>query len=76
MESWGYSPAAVCELLTAVASPVAALSAQAQQLWLRGLVAPWHVVSSQTRDQTGVPCSGRQVRNHKTTRETQLNDPD
>ena len=31
--------------------------AQAQQLWLTGLVAPWHVGSSQTRAQTPVPCT-------------------
>ena len=29
--------------------------AQAQQLWLTGPVAPWHVGSSQTRAQTRVP---------------------
>ena len=34
-----------------------------------GLVAPWHVGSSQTRDQTLVPCIGRQILNHWTTRE-------
>ena len=33
--------------------------AQAQQLWLTGLVAPWHVGSSQTRARTRVPCIGR-----------------
>ena len=32
--------------------------AQAQQLWLTGLVAPWHVGSSQTRARTHVPCIG------------------
>ena len=61
VESWGYSLAAVWELLTAAASPVEALRAQARQLWHRGVGAPRHVVSSQTRDQTCVPCSGRQV---------------
>ena len=30
--------------------------AQAQQLWHMGLVAPCHLGSSQTRDQTDVPC--------------------
>ena len=34
-----------------------------------GLVAPWHVASSQTRDQTRVPCMGRWILNHWTTRE-------
>ena len=38
--------------------------AQAQQLWLTGLVALRHVGSSQTRDQTHVPCIGRQILNH------------
>ena len=35
--------------------------AQAQQLWLTGLVAPWHVGSSQTRARTRVPCISRQI---------------
>ena len=43
--------------------------AQAQYLWLTGLVAPWHVGSSQTRARTRVPCIGRQILNHCTTRE-------
>ena len=42
---------------------------QAQQLWLTGLVAPRHVGSSQTRARTRVPCIGRQILNHCTTRE-------
>ena len=43
--------------------------AQAEQLWLTGLVAPRHVGSSQTRAQTRVPCIGRQILNHCATRE-------
>ena len=43
--------------------------AQAQQLWHTGSVAPQHVGSSQTRAQTSVPCIGRQIPNHCTTRE-------
>ena len=43
--------------------------AQAQQLWLTGPVAPQHVGSSQTRTRTHVPCIGRQILNHCTTRE-------
>ena len=43
--------------------------AQAQQLWCMGLDAPWHVGSSRTRDQTRVPCVGRRILNHCTTRE-------
>ena len=34
-----------------------------------GLVAPWHVGSSQTRAGTRVPCIGRRILNHCTTRE-------
>ena len=43
--------------------------AQAQQLWLTGLVTPRHVGSSQTRAGTRVPCIGRQILNHCATRE-------
>ena len=32
-------------------------------------VAPWHVGTSRTRDRTHVPCIGRQIPNHWTTRE-------
>ena len=39
-------------------------------MWLTGLVAPRHVGSSQTRARTRVPCIGRQILNHCTTRET------
>ena len=42
---------------------------QAQQLWLTGPAAPWHVGSSQTRARTCVPCIGRQILNHCATRE-------
>ena len=40
-----------------------------QQLWLMGLVAMWHVESSQPKDRTQVPCIGRCILNHWTTRE-------
>ena len=43
--------------------------AQAQQLWLTGLVAPRHVGSSQTGARTRVPCIDRQILNHCATRE-------
>ena len=43
--------------------------AQAQQLWLTGPVALWHVGSSRTRARTRVPCIGRQTPNHCATRE-------
>ena len=44
----------------------------AQQLAHTGSVAPQHVRSSWTRDQTHVHCIGRQVHNHWTTREVPL----
>ena len=37
-----------------------------------GLVAPRHVGSSQTRARTRVPCIGRRILNHCTTRETSV----
>ena len=40
-----------------------------QQLRCMGLVAPQHADSFQTRDGTHVPCIGRQMLNHWTTRE-------
>ena len=46
--------------------------AQAQQLWLTGPVAPWHVGSSQTGARTRVPCIGRQTLNHCATREAPI----
>ena len=45
---------------------------QAQQLWCTGLVAPQHVGSSWTRARTRVPCIGRRILNHCTTREALL----
>ena len=38
-------------------------------MWRVGLVAPWHVGSSWTRARTSVPCIGRRLLNHCTTRE-------
>ena len=46
-----------------------ALGVQAQKLWHTGLVAPWHVGSSQTRARTCVPCIARLILNHCATRE-------
>ena len=43
--------------------------AQARQLWHTGFVAPQHVGSSRTRARTRVPCIGRRILNHCTTRE-------
>ena len=49
-----------------------ALGIGAQWLWYMGLVALQHVGwSSQTRDQTFVPCTGRQILNHWATKEVQ-----
>ena len=62
-------------LLIAVASLVGEHRLQAcglQQLWPMSLVAPRHVGSSSTRDQTRVPCSGRWILNHCVTREVPL----
>ena len=44
-------------------------SSWAQQLWCIGFAAPWHVGSSQTRDETCVPCIGRWILNHWAIRE-------
>ena len=45
---------------------------RAQQLWRMGLVALWHVGSSWTRAQTHVPCIGRRILNHCTSREAPI----
>ena len=65
----------MCRLLIEAASLVAEhglWGVQAQQLWRTALVALWHVESSQTRDRTHAPCTGRQIPNHWTTREVLL----
>ena len=41
-----------------------------------GLVALWHGGSSQIRDWTHVPCPGRWILNHWTTREVSIHSPD
>ena len=56
MASGGYSLVAVLRLLNVVASPV--VEHGLQELWHMGLLAPWHVESSQTRDRTCVPSIG------------------
>ena len=43
--------------------------AKAQQLWRTGFIAPQHVGSSRARARTRVPCVGRRILNHCTTRE-------
>ena len=72
---YGLSLVAVCRLLIgwgscgARALGFSSCSTWAQYLWYLGLIALQHVDSSQTRDQTRVPCIGRQVLIHWTTRE-------
>ena len=44
--------------------PPPASRAQVQQLWHMGLVAPWHVESSQIRDWTYACCIGRWILYH------------
>ena len=44
-------------------------SVWAQELWHMGLVAPWSVESSWTKNQTPVSCTGRQIVIHCTQRE-------
>ena len=46
--------------------------AWARFLWCSGLVGLQHVESSRSRDRTHVPCVGRQILNHCTTREVQI----
>ena len=74
--SRGHSLVAAHGLLTAAASLAAehGLSgAQASVVAVHELSCPWHVESSWTRDRTHVPCIGRWILNHCTTREV-LND--
>ena len=62
--SGGYSLVAVGGLLIVVVSLVAEHGLQgtrAQQLYLSGLVALRYVGSSRIRDQTPIPCTGRQI---------------
>ena len=69
---WGLLLITAHRLLTGVASLGAEHRLQArgpQQLQHTGLLAPWHVGSSWPRDQTRVPCTGRWILNHWTTRE-------
>ena len=83
MASEGYSLAMVLGLSVAVASlvmgqglhstgsvvAVLGLPVAAASLVDRGFAALRHVGSSQTMDRTCVPCIGRQILNHWTTRE-------
>ena len=81
--SGGFSPVARPGLLVMGASLVAEQGLKAHGLqYLQhagsavghmGLVAPWDVESSPTRDQTHVPCIGRQILSHWTTRNVLVN---
>ena len=74
-----HSLAVVPRFLIVVASPAAehglqylqgpGSRAQAQQLRCTGFIASWHVETFQTRDQPHVPCTGRRILIHCTTRE-------
>ena len=72
---WGPLFTAVRGPLTITASLVAEHRLQTRRLsncGSRGLDAPQHVGSSQTRARTRVPCIGRQTLNHCVTREALL----
>ena len=62
---------AACRLLIEVASLIAEprLWSTGSVVWCMGSIAPWHVKSSQARDKTCVPCIGRRILNHWTSRE-------
>ena len=63
----GLSPVAMHRLLNAVSSLIVERRLYAhrfQQVQHLGLVVPWHVGFSQTRDGTHVSCIGRQVLYH------------
>ena len=59
-------------LLQSTGLQFAGSRALVQQLWCMGLIALWHVESSWTRFQTHIPCNGRRILNHWTTRKTLL----
>ena len=48
-----------------------ALDTQARQSWHKGLIAPEYVQSSQVRDQTRIPYTGRRILYYRATREAQ-----
>ena len=60
-----------CCRAQALGAWASAVPVLAQELWLTGLVALWHLGSSGTRDQTGAPCVRRQILDHWTIREVQ-----
>ena len=54
----------VASLVAQQRSRHAGSRSQAQQFWRTSLVAPRHVESAQTKDQTHVPCTGRWILYH------------
>ena len=71
MQALQWVGATLCCPAWAVGTQASAVAAHGlQELRCMGLVVPWHVGSSQTRDWTCVPCVGRQILNHCTIRET------
>ena len=70
--SRGFSPVVVLWLLTVgfLLLQSTGSKAQTQKLWYTDFAAPWYGESSWTRDRTHVPCIGRWIPNHWTTRET------
>ena len=72
---WGPLFIAVHGPLTVAASLAAEHRLQTRRLsncGSRGLAAPRHVGSSQTRARTRLPCIGRQILNHCATREARV----
>ena len=72
VESGDYSLVSAHELLLAAASPVlerGLYGTRAQLSQRTGLAASCHVGSSQTRDGTHMPCTGRWILSRSTTRE-------
>ena len=55
-----------------VACGLSSCGSRAQQLWRMGFIAPRHLGSSRTRDQTRVPCIGGRILNHCATREVPI----
>jgi len=58
-------------------TPLSSWGSQAPEygfnVWLMGLVVPWHVESSQVKDWTCVSCTGRQVLYHRAIKEALRN---
>ena len=72
--SGGYSPAALCRLLPCSGFSCCrarALGARTQQLQCEGSAASQHLEFFQIREGTCVPCIGRWILNHWTTRKAQ-----